>query len=53
MRVPPRENSTCTAFEEYERVPETVPLDFSEDDIKWWHPSSQALLGRWERRRLS
>ena len=23
----------CTAFEEYEDVPETVPLDFKEDDI--------------------
>ena len=23
------------AFEEYEEVPETVPLDFSEDDVTW------------------
>ena len=35
MRVPPVENPTCTAFEEYEDVPETVPLDFTEDDITW------------------
>ena len=33
MCVPPLENSTCTAFKEYEEVPETVPLDFTEDDI--------------------
>ena len=35
MRVPPVENPTCAAFEEYEEVPETVPLDFTEDDITW------------------
>ena len=31
--VPPMENSTCASFEEYEEVPETVPLDLSEDDV--------------------
>ena len=35
MRVPPAENPMCAAFEEYEDVPETVPLDFTEDDVTW------------------
>ena len=35
MRVPPVENPTCAAFEVYEDVPETVPLDFTEDDVTW------------------
>ena len=35
MRVPPVENPTCAAFEEYGDVPETVPLDFTEDDVSW------------------
>ena len=35
MRVPPVENPTCEAFEEYEDVPKTVPLDFTEDDVMW------------------
>ena len=26
---------TCVAFEGYEDVPETVPLDFTEDDVTW------------------
>ena len=25
----------CTAFEEYEEVPETVPLHFSKGDVTW------------------
>ena len=29
------ENPTCAAFEEYEDVPKTVPLDFTEDDVTW------------------
>ena len=33
MRVPPVENPACAAFEEYEEVPKTVPLDFTEDDV--------------------
>ena len=32
---PPVENPTCTAFEVYEDVPETVTLDFTEDDVTW------------------
>ena len=35
MRVPPAENPAFTAFEEYEDVPKTVPLDFTEDDVMW------------------
>ena len=35
MRVPPVENSTCAAFKKYREVPETVPLDFTEDDVTW------------------
>ena len=35
MRVPPVENPVCAAFEEYEEVPETVLLDFTEDDVTW------------------
>ena len=26
---------TCAAFEEYKGVPETVPLDISENDFMW------------------
>ena len=29
------EHPTCAAFEEYEKVPETVPLNFTEDDVTW------------------
>ena len=29
------ENPTGAAFEEYEEVPETVPLDFTEDYVTW------------------
>ena len=32
---PPVENPTCAAFEEYGEVPETVPLDFTENDVTW------------------
>ena len=35
IRVPPAENPTCADFEEYGEVPETVPLDFTEDDVTW------------------
>ena len=35
MRVPPVENPTCSAFEEYEDVPEMVPLNFTEDEVTW------------------
>ena len=35
MCVPTVENPVCAAFEEYEEVTETVPLDFTEDDVTW------------------
>ena len=35
MRVPPVENPTCAAFEEYEEVPKTAPINFTEDDVMW------------------
>ena len=35
MRVPPMENLACAVFETYGDVPETVPLDFTEDDFTW------------------
>ena len=35
MRVPPMENPACAAFEKYGDMPETVPLDFTEDDVTW------------------
>ena len=35
MRVPPLENLACVAFEEHEDVPETVPINFTENDVTW------------------
>ena len=35
MRVSPVKNPACAAFEEYGEVPETVPLEFTEDYITW------------------
>ena len=32
---PPKENPTCAAFEDYEDMPETVTLHFTEDDVTW------------------
>ena len=29
------ENPTCAALKEYEEVPETVPIDFSEGNVTW------------------
>ena len=34
-RFLPVENPACAAFEEYDNVPETVPFDFTEDDVTW------------------
>ena len=34
MQVPPVENPTCTALEEYEEVP-NITLDFIEDCVMW------------------
>ena len=33
MRVLPVENPTCANFEDYEDVPEAVPLEIMEDDV--------------------
>ena len=35
MHVPPVENTTCAAFEEYDEVPEMVNLEFLEDVVVW------------------
>ena len=35
MSFSPVENPTCEAFEEYGEVPETVLLNFMEDDVTW------------------
>ena len=35
MRVPPMGNPTYADFEEYEVVPKTVPLDFTNNDATW------------------
>ena len=35
MRVHPVEKPTCAAFEEYEDVPKTASLEFTEDDVTW------------------
>ena len=35
MRVSPAEKPACAALEEYEDVPKTVSLDFTEDDVMW------------------
>ena len=33
MCVPPVDNTSCAAFDEYEDVPKTLPLDFMVDDL--------------------
>ena len=35
MHAPRAENPKCAAFEEYEDVPDTVALNFTEDDVMW------------------
>ena len=35
MQVTPVEYPMCSAFEEYEDVPKTVPFNFTEDDVTW------------------
>ena len=35
MHVPPVENPTYADFEEYEDIPDTVPLNFTDDDVMW------------------
>ena len=36
MRVHPVENPTCAAFKEYGDMTETVPINFTEDDVTWF-----------------
>ena len=44
-RGPPAENPTCAAFKEYEDVPETVPLNFVEDDVMWVASNLSGAVG--------
>ena len=53
MCVLPMENTMCTAFEEYEEVPETVPLDFTSMMSRWLYQSSPAHQVCCYQRRLS
>ena len=45
MHVPPMENQACAAFQEYEDVPKTVPLDFTEDDVAWFASKLSGAAG--------
>ena len=50
MRVPPVENPACAVFENYGEVPETVPLELSEDDFtghikSLWHRGGAGSRG--------
>ena len=42
---PPVENPGYTAFKEYGKVPETVPLNFTEDDVTWVAPKISDAAG--------
>ena len=35
----------CAAFKEYEDVPETVPLNFTEDDVTWFASKLSGAAG--------
>ena len=35
----------CAAFEEYEEVPETVPLDLSDNNVMWVSPKLSGAAG--------
>ena len=45
MHATPMEDPTCTAFKDYEYVPETVPLDFMEDDMTWVASNISGVVG--------
>ena len=45
MRVHSVENPTCAAFEEYEEVPGTAPLELLEDDVMWVSPKISGAAG--------
>ena len=38
-------NPSCAAFEEYGEVPETVPINFKEDDVMWVPSNISGALG--------
>ena len=38
-------NPTCAAFEEYEEVPETVPLNFTDNDVMWFASKLSCAVG--------
>ena len=42
---PSAKNPACAAFEEYKKVPKTVPLDFTEDDVTWVTPKIYGASG--------
>ena len=42
---PPHENPVYAAFEDYGEVPETVPFDFTEDDVTWVASKLSSTIG--------
>ena len=42
---PPVEKPVCTAFKEYWEVPETVPFDFTKDDVTWVASKLSGVVG--------
>ena len=45
MRAPTVEKLACAAFEDYEDVPKTVTLDFTEDDVMWFASKLSGAAG--------
>ena len=45
MHVPPVENPVFSAFEKYGEFPETVPLEFTEDDVMWFASKLSVAAG--------
>ena len=43
--VPPVENPMFSAFEEYEKLPETLPLEFKEDGVTWFASKLSSAAG--------
>ena len=43
--VPQVESHACAAFKEYGEVPETVPLNFTEDDVTWVASNLSGAVG--------
>ena len=44
-RVPPLESTKCVSFKEHEEVPETVPIDFTEDGVMWFTSNLSGAAG--------